>query len=130
LAREKLAKVAGIVAGHPGLKLDVEGHTDNVGGDAYNQTLSESVVAPYATTARWNGVKLCHIQRSAKRSRSLRMTTPPAVSRIAVELVISGNVIGTEIGTPIAQVVIVRFKPPRYLPGIAAASLLHEPTQE
>ena len=32
-AREKLAKVAGIVSGHPGLRLDVEGHTDNVGGD-------------------------------------------------------------------------------------------------
>src|ERR1022692_416056 len=33
LAREKLAKVAGIVSGHPGLRLDVEGHTDSVGGD-------------------------------------------------------------------------------------------------
>src|SRR5205085_11519538 len=32
-AREKLAKVAGIISGHPGLRLDVEGHTDNVGGD-------------------------------------------------------------------------------------------------
>ena len=28
LAREKLAKVAGIVSGHPGLRLDVEGYTD------------------------------------------------------------------------------------------------------
>ena len=41
LAREKLAKVAGIVAGHPGLRLEVEGHTDSVGGDDYNQQLSE-----------------------------------------------------------------------------------------
>ena len=41
LAREKLAKVAGIVSGHPGLRLDVEGHTDSVGGDDYNQQLSE-----------------------------------------------------------------------------------------
>jgi len=40
-AREKLAKVAGIVSGHPGLRLDVEGHTDSVGGDDYNQELSE-----------------------------------------------------------------------------------------
>src|SRR4030095_14647410 len=40
-AREKLAKVAGIVSGHPGLRLDVEGHTDSVGGDDYNQKLSE-----------------------------------------------------------------------------------------
>ena len=40
-AREKLAKVSGIILGHPGLKLEVEGHTDNVGGDGYNQRLSE-----------------------------------------------------------------------------------------
>src|SRR5207344_2681375 len=42
VAREKLAKVAGIVSGHPGLRLDVEGHTDSVGGDDYNQKLSEN----------------------------------------------------------------------------------------
>ena len=41
LAREKLAKVAGIVSGHPGLRLDVEGYTDSVGGDDYKQQLSE-----------------------------------------------------------------------------------------
>ena len=40
-ARERLAKVAGILLGHPGLKLEVEGHTDSVGGEAYNQHLSE-----------------------------------------------------------------------------------------
>jgi len=39
--REKLAKMSGIVMAHPGLKLEVEGHTDSVGGDALNQTLSE-----------------------------------------------------------------------------------------
>ncbi len=40
-AREKLAKVAGIILAHPDLKLQVEGHTDSVGDDAYNQRLSE-----------------------------------------------------------------------------------------
>jgi len=40
-ATEKLAKVAGILLAHPGLKLEVEGHTDSVGSDDYNQTLSE-----------------------------------------------------------------------------------------
>lgn len=40
-AREKLAKISGIVLAHPGLKLEVEGHTDSVGREAYNQTLSE-----------------------------------------------------------------------------------------
>src|SRR5258708_3339823 len=41
-AREALAKFSGIVAAHPGLKLQVEGYTDIVGGDNYNQTLSEN----------------------------------------------------------------------------------------
>jgi outer membrane protein OmpA-like peptidoglycan-associated protein len=41
MVREKLAKIAGIVSAYPGLKLDVEGYTDNVGGDEYNQQLSE-----------------------------------------------------------------------------------------
>jgi len=40
-AREKLAKISGIVLAHPGLKLEVEGHTDSVGSDSSNQTLSE-----------------------------------------------------------------------------------------
>jgi outer membrane protein OmpA-like peptidoglycan-associated protein len=40
-AREKLAKIAGVVSGHAGLQLAVEGHTDSQGGDAYNQQLSE-----------------------------------------------------------------------------------------
>jgi outer membrane protein OmpA-like peptidoglycan-associated protein len=40
-AREKLAKIAGIVLAHPRLRLEVEGHTDSVGTDAANQTLSE-----------------------------------------------------------------------------------------
>ncbi|HWZ54557.1 MAG TPA: OmpA family protein [Verrucomicrobiae bacterium] len=40
-AREKLAKVSGIVLAHPGLTLQVEGHTDSVGGDELNQRLSE-----------------------------------------------------------------------------------------
>lgn len=40
-AREKLAKVSGILLAHPGLTLQVEGHTDSVGSDDMNQRLSE-----------------------------------------------------------------------------------------
>src|SRR5467141_4526792 len=40
-AREKLAKISGIVLAHPGLTLQIEGHTDSVGGDDFNQQLSE-----------------------------------------------------------------------------------------
>jgi outer membrane protein OmpA-like peptidoglycan-associated protein len=40
-AREKLARVAGILATHPDLHIEIEGHTDSIGGDTYNQHLSE-----------------------------------------------------------------------------------------
>jgi outer membrane protein OmpA-like peptidoglycan-associated protein len=40
-AREKLARVAGVLLTYPGLEISVEGHTDSVGSDDYNQGLSE-----------------------------------------------------------------------------------------
>ena len=40
-AREKLAKVSGILLAYPGLKIQLEGHTDSIGTDDYNQKLSE-----------------------------------------------------------------------------------------
>jgi len=40
-AREKLAKISGILLAHPGLTLEIDGYTDSVGSDEFNQTLSE-----------------------------------------------------------------------------------------
>ena len=40
-AREKLAKISGILLAHPGLALQIEGHTDSVGSDEFSQQLSE-----------------------------------------------------------------------------------------
>ncbi|WP_228486541.1 OmpA family protein [Paludibaculum fermentans] len=40
-AREKMAKVSGILLAYPGLKIELEGHTDSVGSEEYNQVLSE-----------------------------------------------------------------------------------------
>jgi outer membrane protein OmpA-like peptidoglycan-associated protein len=40
-ARETLAKVSGILLAYPGLKIQLEGHTDSIGSDEYNQKLSE-----------------------------------------------------------------------------------------
>jgi len=40
-AREKLAKVSGILLAYPGLKIELEGHTDSIGTEEYNQKLSE-----------------------------------------------------------------------------------------
>ena len=105
LAREKLAKVAGIVSGHPGLSLDVEGHTDSVGGDEYNQKLSEQ---------RGESVRDYLVQQgmsaSSVTTRGFGKTQPVASNDTTagrqqnrrVELVISGDVIGAAIGSPIA----------------------------
>ncbi len=40
-AREKMAKVSGILLAYPGLQIQLEGHTDSIGSDEYNQKLSE-----------------------------------------------------------------------------------------
>jgi outer membrane protein OmpA-like peptidoglycan-associated protein len=43
IAREKLSKLSGVLLGFPGeYHLEVEGHTDSTGTDAYNQTLSQA----------------------------------------------------------------------------------------
>ena len=106
IAREKLAKVAGIVSGHPGLKLDVEGYTDSVGGDAYNQRLSENRGAAVRDFLTQEGMAA-----SSVTTKGFGKADPVASNDTAkgrqlnrrVELVISGEVIGTEIGTPIAS---------------------------
>lgn len=40
-AREKLAKIAGILATHKGLKIEADGFTDSTGSEAFNRQLSE-----------------------------------------------------------------------------------------
>ena len=105
LAREKLAKVAGIIAGHPGLRLDVEGHTDSVGGDDYNQRLSEQRGAAVRDYLTRQGMAT-----SSVTAKGFGKTQPVASNDTAqgrqqnrrVEMVVSGEVIGTVIGTPIA----------------------------
>jgi outer membrane protein OmpA-like peptidoglycan-associated protein len=103
LAREKLAKLTGIILGHPGLRLAVEGHTDSVGGEAYNQLLSEqrgSAVRDYLTQGGMAG--------NAVTSRGFGKTQPVGSNDTAagrqqnrrVEIVVSGEIIGTEIGSP------------------------------
>jgi outer membrane protein OmpA-like peptidoglycan-associated protein len=105
LAREKLAKVAGIVAGHPGLRLDVEGHTDSVGGDEYNQKLSEDRGEAVRGYLAAQGMAAGSVS-----AKGFGKTQPVASNDSAegrqqnrrVELVISGEVIGTLIGKVIA----------------------------
>jgi len=101
LAREKLAKISGIVLAYPDLKLAIEGNTDSVGSDDMNQTLSEkraSAVLDYLAQES--------IPSSSMTSQGFGKTQPVASNDTAegrqqnrrVELIVSGDVIGTTIG--------------------------------
>jgi outer membrane protein OmpA-like peptidoglycan-associated protein len=102
-AREKLAKVAGIILGHPGLRLEVEGHTDSVGGDEYNQRLSEQRASSVRDYLTQQGIAMNSLS-----AKGFGKTQPVASNETAagrqrnrrVELVVSGEVIGVQIGSP------------------------------
>jgi outer membrane protein OmpA-like peptidoglycan-associated protein len=101
-AREKLAKISGIVLAYPTLVLAIEGNTDSVGGDAYNQTLSENRAGSVRDYLATEG-----IPASSMTARGLGKTQPIASNDTSggrqqnrrVELVVSGEVIGTVVGS-------------------------------
>ncbi len=100
-ARERLAKVAGILLGHPGLKLEVEGHTDSVGGELYNQHLSEQragSVRDYLILQGLSGTNLSAAKGFGKTQPVATNDTAAGRQRNRrVELIVSGEVIGTQI---------------------------------
>jgi outer membrane protein OmpA-like peptidoglycan-associated protein len=101
-AREKLAKVSGIILGHPGLKIAVEGHTDSVGGDEYNMKLSDNRAGAVRDFLVAQGVPA-----AAVTSQGFGKTMPVADNSTAagrqqnrrVELVVSGEILGTTLTT-------------------------------
>lgn len=105
LAREKLAKVAGIVSGHPSLRLVVEGYTDSVGGDEYNQKLSEQrggAVRDYLTQEGMSAGSVTARGFGKSQPVASNDTAQGRQQNRRVEIVISGDVIGTDIGSPMA----------------------------
>jgi outer membrane protein OmpA-like peptidoglycan-associated protein len=102
-AREKLAKLSGIVLGHPGLNLAVEGHTDDVGSDQVNQTLSEKrAEAVRSYLIGEGGLVPTNVtaQGFGKSSPVSDNSTPKGRQKNRrVEIVVSGEVIGVKIGT-------------------------------
>jgi len=100
-ARERLARLSGIVLAHPGLNLEVEGHTDSTGGDELNQRLSEQRAGTTREYLIQQGLAENHVT-----AKGYGKTTPVADNSTAqgrqqnrrVELIVSGEVIGTQIG--------------------------------
>jgi outer membrane protein OmpA-like peptidoglycan-associated protein len=97
-AREKLAKVAGILIAYPGLNIEVGGYTDNVGGDAMNQKLSENRAGAVRDYLVEQGVTINSVS-----SKGYGNTLPVASNDNSagrqenrrVELVVSGDAIGS-----------------------------------
>ncbi|MGC2324039.1 MAG: OmpA family protein [Terriglobales bacterium] len=96
-ARERLAKIAGILLAYPDLHLEIEGHTDSVGSDTYNQTLSEKRAAAVQEYLVQQG-----IPSSSMAAHGLGKLQPVADNATSsgrqqnrrVELVVSGDIIG------------------------------------
>jgi outer membrane protein OmpA-like peptidoglycan-associated protein len=96
-AREKLAKVAGILLAYPGLNIAVGGYTDNVGGDAMNQKLSENRAGSVRDYLVEQGVETNSVS-----ARGFGNTLPVASNDNSagrqqnrrVELLVSGEAIG------------------------------------
>ena len=99
-AREKLAKVAGILLAYPGLNIEVGGYTDNVGGDSMNQTLSENRAGSVRDYLVQQGVS-----RNSVTARGFGNTLPVTSNDNSagrqqnrrVELVVSGEAIGSPV---------------------------------
>jgi outer membrane protein OmpA-like peptidoglycan-associated protein len=100
-ARESLAKVAGILLAYPDLRMEIDGHTDSVGSDAYNQQLSEKRAQTVRDFLVQQGISTASVT-----TQGFGKSQPIASNETAegrkqnrrVELVVSGEVIGTRIG--------------------------------
>jgi outer membrane protein OmpA-like peptidoglycan-associated protein len=105
-ARERLAKVSGILLAYSSLKVAIEGHTDAIGSDEYNQRLSEQRasavreyfigqgVAPPSVTSRGLGKMQPIASNDSPEGRQKNRR---------VELVLSGEAIGTGTDVAVAQ---------------------------
>ena len=96
-AREKLAKISGILLAHPGLTLQIEGHTDSVGGDDFNQQLSERRADSVRDFLAEQGVPGSNITARGfgKMQPVASNDTPEGRQRNRrVELVVNGDAIG------------------------------------
>ena len=98
-AQQKLAKISGILAAHPGLRLEIDGYTDNTGDDAHDLTLSEQRAQAVRDYLATQGVP-----DDSMKVRGFGESRPVASNATArgrkenrrVEMVVSGSPIGAE----------------------------------
>jgi outer membrane protein OmpA-like peptidoglycan-associated protein len=105
-AREKMAKVSGILLAYPGLKIQVEGHTDAVGSEEYNLKLSQQRADSVRDYLVAQGVPAPGVTSIGLGKADPVATNDTAAGRQQnrrVELVVSGEPIGVEVPTAPAQ---------------------------
>ena len=105
-ARERLARISGIVLAYPDLKLQIEGYTDSIGSDEYNQTLSEKRAGAVRGYLISSGVSMDNVSAQGMGKADPIADNSTAAGRKLnrrVEMIVSGDVIGSEL-TPGAQV--------------------------
>jgi outer membrane protein OmpA-like peptidoglycan-associated protein len=100
-AREKLAKISGIILSHPGLRLEVDGYTDSIGTDAYNLKLSDERADSVRSFLNQQGIPPDNVAAKGFGKENPVASNGTAAGRQMnrrVELVVSGEIIGTSIG--------------------------------
>lgn len=100
-ARERLARLSGIVSSHPGLMLQVEGYTDNIGSDDFNQKLSEQraeAVRDYLISQGVNEQTITAKGFGPANPVADNSTSQGRQANRRVEIIVSGEVIGAKIG--------------------------------
>jgi outer membrane protein OmpA-like peptidoglycan-associated protein len=104
-AREKLAKVSGILLAYPNLKVQVEGYTDNVGTQTYNQTLSQQRADGVAAYLESQGVGAGNVTATGYGMNNPiadNATNAGRAQNRRVQLVVSGSAIGVQESQPSA----------------------------
>lgn len=102
-AQIALAKVATILQLYPGLRVQVEGYTDSVGGDAYNQKLSENRANAVHDFLVQNGVPAANVTSVGYGKADPVASNDTAAGRAKnrrVNLVVSGQAIGVQTTQP------------------------------
>jgi len=105
-AREKLAKISGIILSHPGLRLEVDGYTDSVGSEEYNLKLSDQRAGGVRDYLLGQGIAPDNITAKGFGKDDPVSSNDTAAGRQKnrrVEMVVSGDIIGTPIGSSAKQ---------------------------
>jgi outer membrane protein OmpA-like peptidoglycan-associated protein len=104
-AREKLAKVSGILLAYPDLKVQVEGYTDTVGSDEYNLTLSQhrgDAVRDYLISQGVGAGNTTSTGYGKSNPIADNATAAGRAQNRRVNLVVSGTAIGVQQSQPSA----------------------------